>query len=113
MSRSSTSDPTVSLIYSTCPDVETALAIGRRIVEEGVAACVNVLPGMISIYRWKGEIEDAREAVLIVKTTRACAAAAEEALARHHPYDEPAILRLTVEGGAPSYLTWIMENSGS
>lgn len=113
MNRSSSTDPSVSLIYSTCPDVETALAIGRRLVEEGVAACVNVLPGMQSVYRWEGKVEEAGEAVLIVKTARAAAETAEKALLRHHPYDEPAVLRLCVDGGAPSYLRWIAQNSSA
>lgn len=95
------------LLYSTVPDREAGERLGRQLVEEGWAACVNVLPGMRSVYRWHGAVEAADEAVLIVKTTRAAAAAAAARLRALHPYELPCILELSVTGGDPAYLAWL------
>ena len=92
------------ILYSTAADAATAGRIGRTLVEEGLAACVNIIPGMQSIYRWQGAIEQADEVVLLVKTTTDQAAAAGERLRRQHPYQEPCVLELPVSGGSASYL---------
>ncbi len=99
-------DP-VTLIYVTAPDAEAARSIGRAIVEERLAACANILPDMRSIYWWQGKLEEAREAVVILKTT---AAAAERVIARVrtlHSYDVPCAIALPVAAGNPDYLAWI------
>jgi periplasmic divalent cation tolerance protein len=95
------------LIYATYPDPETAEAQGRALVEEGLAACVNILPGMISVYRWEGAVERGRECVMIVKTRAALADRAIAAAKARHPYTTPAFLVLAVEGGFLPYLDWI------
>jgi periplasmic divalent cation tolerance protein len=95
------------ILYVTCPDRDGALGLGRRLVEERLAACANVLPGMRSVYRWQGRIEEADEAVLICKTRNSLAAAATRRIRSLHPYDEPCIVVLPITGGSASYLAWI------
>jgi periplasmic divalent cation tolerance protein len=102
----------VVLVYTTYPSVVEAETAGRRLVEDGLAACVNILPGMVSIYRWQGAVERAEEAVMIVKTRADLAERVRAAVRAGHRYELPAILFLTVTGGDPGYLDWIRAESG-
>lgn len=95
------------LVYATCPTPELAASIGRSLIEARLAACVNILPAMTSIYRWQGVIESATEAVLIAKTTSAQAQGVVDSIVSQHPYDLPAVIVLPVVGGAQGYLDWI------
>jgi periplasmic divalent cation tolerance protein len=97
------------LLYVTCPDAAQAQTLGRQLVDAALAACVNILPGMHSIYRWQGAVESAAEAVLIVKTTALAKAAAEAFILRNHPYACPCVVEIPVAGGNPAYLAWIAE----
>lgn len=99
--------PDVVLVYVTAPDAAVAEQIGRSLVEERLAACANILPGMRSVYRWQGRIESADEAVLILKTLAGSADALLGRLRALHPYQEPCALVLPVSGGLPSYLAWV------
>ena len=101
------------LVYTTVPDPETGLAIGEALVGSGLAACVNVLPGMRSVYRWQGEIERGAEAVAIVKTTARHRDAAAALLKARHPYETPVILYLAPEGGDPATLAWLRESTAT
>ena len=97
----------VTLIYVTVPDVAAAQAIGRTIVAERLAACANILPGMQSVYWWQGQLEEARETVVILKTV---GSAAERVIARVralHSYDVPCAIALPITAGNPAYLDWI------
>jgi periplasmic divalent cation tolerance protein len=96
------------LVYTTFPDEATALSIGRELVAEKLAACVNVLPGMTSVYAWKGEIERGREVVAIVKTRAGLREAVGQALKARHPYETPIILFIEVSGGHPATLDWLL-----
>jgi periplasmic divalent cation tolerance protein len=96
------------LVYTTFPDAETALAIGRDLVAQKLAACVNVLPGMQSVYAWKGEIERGDEVVAIVKSRDGLRREVEEALKARHPYETPIILFLEVAGGHPATIAWLL-----
>ncbi|MBX3443030.1 MAG: divalent-cation tolerance protein CutA [Planctomyces sp.] len=96
-----------ALIYCTCPSRAEALRIGQAVVEARLAACANVLDGMTSVYRWQGRIEQASEAVLILKTRSELASAATERVRSLHAYDVPAILVLPVTGGHAPFLNWI------
>ena len=95
------------LVYTTFPDEATALAIGERLVTEKLAACVNVIPGMRSVYAWKGAVERGDEVVGIVKTRESLAEAVRAALKERHPYETPIILFLAVSGGDQSTLDWL------
>lgn len=95
------------LVYTTFPDADTALAIGEALVRERVIACINVLPGMRSVYAWKGGVERADEVVAILKTREGLAAAVSAALRARHPYDTPIILHLPVAGADPDTAAWI------
>jgi len=101
-----------ALVYSTFPSRESAEAAGRAMVVERHAACANVLQGLVSIYRWQGELERAEEAVLLLKTTAEHAGAAVAALAARHPYEVPSILVLKVDQGLPAFLGWIAAETG-
>ena len=100
------------LAYMTAATVEEAKAIGRALVEERLAACVNVIPGMISLYRWDGEMEEAEEAVLIAKTRAETFDALAKRVGEIHPYDTPCVLRLDISAGLPPFLDWIAAETG-
>ncbi len=95
------------LVFSTCPDAETGQRLGRALVDAGLAACVNVLPGLISIYRWQGAVSQASEHLLIAKTTREAYPRLEALLLDLHPYELPEIVAVPVAAGLPAYLDWI------
>ncbi len=100
------------LVYTTWPSIVEAERAGRDLVERQLAACVNILPGMISHYRWQGKIERAEEAVMMVKTRASLADAVGAAVKAVHPYEVPAIMVLPVEGGDPAYHRWILQEAG-
>lgn len=101
----------IRLIYATFPDMATARAAAGPLVRGGLAACVNMWPGMVSLYCWEGAVEEGEEVVFLAKTTLARQDEAVEAIRALHPYDEPAILVLPVEGGSASFLDWIRAGS--
>jgi periplasmic divalent cation tolerance protein len=102
------------LVYTTFPDEATALAVGRELVAERLAACVNILPAMTSVYAWKGEIERGQEVVAIVKTREGLRDAVQDGLKARHPYETPIILFLEVAGGHPATLDWLFgETAGT
>ena len=93
--------------YVTCPSREEALALARRLVEERLAACGNVLDGMASVYRWESAVHEAAEAVLIVKTRAELVERVTARVRELHPYTCPCVAALPVVGGNPDYLAWI------
>jgi periplasmic divalent cation tolerance protein len=99
------------LVYTTYPSLVEAEKTGRALVEKGLAACVNILPGMRSIYRWQGKIEQADEVVMIVKTRDAQKEAVAAQVRALHSYDTPAILFLPSDGGDKAYVDWILAES--
>jgi periplasmic divalent cation tolerance protein len=101
------------LVYTTFPDEETALSVGRELVAGKLAACVNVLPGMKSVYAWKGEVERGDEVVAIVKTREALRGEVADALKARHPYETPIILFLAVSGGHSATLDWLFGETGA
>jgi len=100
------------LVYTTWPSIVEAEQAGRIIVERRLAACVNILPGMISHYWWEGKIERAEEAVMIVKTRAALADSVRQAVKELHSYQTPAIMVLPVENVDPDYHAWIVKETG-
>jgi periplasmic divalent cation tolerance protein len=97
------------LVLCTCPDAETAQRIAQQLVANRLAACVNLLPGLTSVYRWDDAVQTADETLLLVKTGRGCYAALEETVRAMHPYELPEILALPVEQGLKGYLDWIRQ----
>jgi len=100
-----------TVTFVTCRDVRQARRIARALVGERLAACVNVVPGVSSIYRWKGEVEEAREALLLVKSTSARARLLEARVKALHSYETPEVVTLKVAGGSADYLRWLRENA--
>jgi periplasmic divalent cation tolerance protein len=90
-----------------CPDPETARALAERLVDEGLAACVQVLPGVQSVYRWHGRVEHAEEALLLIKTAADRFQALSARLHALHPYELPEIVAVELAAGLPAYLAWI------
>lgn len=97
---------------STAPSAEVAEQLARALVGEGLAACVNVVPGVTSYYRWKGELQRDAEWLLVIKTRAARLEALKAALARLHPYEVPELVALKVEDGLPPYLAWLDGSTG-
>lgn len=97
----------VRLVLSTCPDEKVSAEIARALVGRRLAACVTRLPGAVSVYRWRGAVEEAEEVQLLIKTTAGRVPALIRSLAELHPYEEPEILVFAAAGGAPGYLAWI------
>ena len=95
-------------VYTTWPSTADAEAAGRALVERRLAACVNILPGMISHYRWEGKVERAEETVMIIKTRASLADAVSDAVKALHSYDTPAIVVLPLESVEKSYLGWLL-----
>jgi len=100
-------DSRVCAVLVTVPDAATGEALGRALVGERLAACVNVVPGVVSVYRWEGSIQRDSEALLILKTTAAGVEALSDGIVRLHPYDVPEVLALPVVGGHGPYLRWV------
>lgn len=99
------------IILSTFPSDQDPTPLATALVEEHLAACVNVLPPMTSIYRWEGKVERAAEHQLVIKTSRNRVPAIKARLTSLHPYDVPELLVLTVADGAERYLAWIQANA--
>jgi periplasmic divalent cation tolerance protein len=97
----------VRLVLSSFPDQETARRIGRVLVEEGLAACINLLPGVESIYRWQGKVEEGAEVLGIIKTTAGGLQALERRLAALHPYEVPEVVALDPSAVSASYAEWL------
>jgi len=94
------------IVLTTLGATADAAAFARTLVDERLAACVNVLPAMTSFYRWKGAVEEDREQQLVIKTSRARVPALEARVRELHPYDLPEFIILSAEASAP-YLAWI------
>lgn len=95
------------LVLTNCPDEETANTIALAVVEAQLAACVNILPRVQSVYRWQGVVESATEIPLFIKSTAANYPALEKLIAGLHPYETPEIIALPITQGLPAYLNWV------
>ena len=97
--------------YCTCPDADSATHIAESLVEKRLAACVNIVPGLRSVYRWQGGIERAEEVLLMIKTTSARLDSLQRHIDALHPYELPELIAVEVVGGSPAYLDWIHQQS--
>jgi len=95
------------LVITTLPDAASAHALAQALVEQRLAACVNVLAPCRSVYRWQGKVEDAEEVPLLIKTAAERYAALEAAIRAAHPYELPEIVAVPLAGGLPGYLAWV------
>ena len=102
-----TSPTETLLVLTNLPDADSAHDIARRLVEQRLAACVNVLPVCTSVYRWNEAIETAREVPLLIKTTLARYPDLQAALTELHPYELPEIIAVPLREGLPAYLAWV------
>jgi len=100
------------LVYSTFADRESARSVATRLVEERLAACANLLPGVESVYRWKGAVETASEVGVVFKTTGEGYPALESRLRELHPYEVPEIVAVPLRHGFAPYLEWIAQSTG-
>ena len=103
---------TIVSIYAVFANAEEAEHIGRTVIEERLAACINIFPGVRSIYRWKGAIETADEVAAILKTSQDSAAALMARIAALHSYDVPCIVTWPVDKVLRSYAAWVEESTG-
>lgn len=101
------------VVYCTCPNQATAERIAETVVNERLAACVSIVPGLTSIYRWQGAIQRDEELLLIMKTCSTVYAGLETRLRELHPYEVPEIIALPIQAGSTTYLDWIADNTGA
>jgi periplasmic divalent cation tolerance protein len=102
----------ILILYATAPDEDIAAALADALIADRAAACVNIIPGMTSVYRWEGRIETAREVVMIIKTTNALAARARGIVQQGHPYKNPAILAVPINEtlSSTAFCDWIRKS---
>ena len=97
----------VLLVMTNLPDLLAAQAMARALVGAKLAACVNILPGVQSVYRWQGAVEEASEVTLLVKSTQRRYAQLQQAIVAAHPYDVPEVVAVPLADGHPPYLHWV------
>ena len=95
------------IVLSTCPNAECARRMADELVRGGLAACVNILPSMQSVYRWRGQVESAEEHLLVIKGRANDFAAIQARVLALHPYELPEIIAVPIVGGLPAYLSWL------
>ena len=101
------SQPAYQIVLTNCPDPASAQQIARILVTEGLAACVNILPAMTSIYTWKDKMESTTEHLLLIKSQTCRYSAIQDRLRALHPYELPEIIAVPITHGLPDYLTWL------
>jgi periplasmic divalent cation tolerance protein len=99
------------VILCTAPNAKVGESLGRGLVDARLAACVNLIPGLFSIYRWKDDVQAEPEVQLVIKTRRALAERVTAWVTEHHPYEVPEVLVLPVIGGSEKYLEWLRAGS--
>jgi periplasmic divalent cation tolerance protein len=98
----------VLIALCTCPDAAVGGRIAEALVGEGLAACVNTLPGITSVYLWKGEVQRDAEVLLLIKTTQARLPELTGRVRQLHPYELPEVIAVPVSGGLPDYIQWVI-----
>ena len=101
------------VVFCTCPDLATAESIAETLVNEQLAACVNLLPALTSIYRWQGQVQRDTECLLLIKTHSMVYPQLEARILALHPYQVPEIIALPIQAGSAIYLDWIISNLGA
>ena len=98
-------------LHVTMPDQERAASLARALVDEGLAACVNIVPGVKSIYRWDGRLQEDDEVLCLIKTRPAVFERARTRILELHPYEVPEIIAFTVDDGSAAYLDWLKKST--
>jgi periplasmic divalent cation tolerance protein len=101
----------IIILYTTLPSLDAAEALGRFLVESSLAACVNIAPAGVSIFRWQGKVERAEEVFMIVKTRKSLQGETMKAIADRHPYETPALLVFDVAVAGDPYKTWLLNET--
>ena len=99
--------PACLIVFCTCPDRDTGERLARAAVKKRLAACVNMVPGVVSVYEWEGEVEREEEVLLVAKTKQEAFSTLETLWEKMHPYELPEIIAVRVEDGSEPYLQWI------
>jgi len=100
------------IILTTCPDQDMAEKLARQLVNDNLAACVNIVPALTSIYKWKNELITGSEVLLMIKTRTGCYSDVETLISGMHPYELPEIISVPINNGLPNYLQWIDSVTG-
>ncbi len=100
-----------TLTFVTCKDLSQAKGIARALVKERLAACVNVVPGVASIYAWEGKLEESREVLLVIKSRRALSKRLASRVRALHSYSVPEVVTVPIASGNPDYLKWVREST--
>jgi periplasmic divalent cation tolerance protein len=103
--------PEIVIAFSTAPDAATAERIARALVDEGLIACANLVPGLTSVYRWEGQVHADPEVLLLIKTRRENVPRLKERLPELHPYQVPELVVAPVEDGLAPYCKWVMDET--
>lgn len=105
--------PAILQVHCSCPDADTARRLARGAVESRLAACAQVLPGVAACYRWEGRVEEASEALLLLKTRADRLAELQAWLVQAHPYELPEIVAVDIAAGLPGYLAWVADETAA
>ncbi|KAM6993416.1 divalent-cation tolerance protein CutA-like [Passerculus sandwichensis] len=100
----------LSAAFVTCPNLSVATELARSLVQRRLAACVNVIPGVTSVYTWQGKLEEDSEVLLMIKTRSSRVPALSDFVRSHHPYEVPEVVALPVAQGNPPYLRWVRDS---
>nr|XP_054510258.1 protein CutA homolog [Agelaius phoeniceus] len=100
----------VSAAFVTCPNLSVATELARSLVQQRLAACVNIIPGVTSVYTWQGKLEEDSEVLLMIKTRSSRVPALSDFVRSHHPYEVPEVVALPVAQGNPPYLRWVRDS---
>lgn len=101
------------LVLVTVPDADVGAKLGRALVEEQLAACVNLVPGLRSIYAWKGAVQDDPEVLCLIKSQRALFPRLRDRVLELHPYEVPEVIALPLVEGSAAYLTWLAQGTAA
>lgn len=95
------------LVLCTCPDEETATSIAENVVAQNLAACINIIPAIKSIYHWQGNVESAQESLMLIKTQKDKFDSLSNTITTMHPYETPEVISVDMSNGLPEYLKWL------
>ncbi len=102
----------VLIAFSTCPNPSEGRVLAEGMVQSGLAACVNLVPNLTSVYRWRGQIQSDDECLMIIKTSEGSLSALREWILKRHPYELPELVAVPVADGLPAYLEWVTGQTG-